>query len=1706
MSRTISKVKVWDKGTPTTYIFLESLGTDDVPNESEFVKHIAHGTLNYNDTVNMARKKLCHLIDDFKNSNDIYCWIQEKVTHDPSHMHAFIANMFGKQSVISKNFMVSQFWNMFAINIDDLVATLDSTIDKRTATKVLFQVPIADAVTIARSIAFQYSRDSFLEYFSQHPLYVRDTFQVGTLEMIPTVNILLSAFDIADDTLHVIHRENVDPKYHEIYFPFQGQGKLHKDDVQLITHIIDIEKELKQIQTPLDVTMQQTYVNYVHIRGNEYHYGVKENLDILFNSFETSSDIPFIKLKTPTNVFYKIHKGSLAEIKRDVFDKWTKTPFVKEDKTYVVAKIKYNSTYCTFTLNTDLSTNIKLSISIRDKQTIQDVEKLIPKLNAFLDIVEQIYDTTYVSKIPHDILINSKEGDIYHVVQIISACVTNVTNMKVHYDMFKPLLQNKLYPYFGVIETKDPTILHLQYKKVNNYSKYTNIETFITLNKGLSHDELVQNIVSTFLISSADAEKEIAAWEAVHTTIDEKRQYISIFNKDTMFVNVKIKINNPIEFKYLVNGAPNMSVVSEIHMLLMKLLAMSEIKKKMALRPKADELFEKAANIEEIHAVVEGITEEEHTFDDPVVNDTVDAEFIDDDLLALEREFAEAFEAVASEPIPVPNGKDKIKDKTQDKTTEDPDVIDDYKEQGEVNLKGYLLNKLKEADKDLFQYDLPPDKKRKDYPTLCGKSVMRQPVVVTKSELDKIQSEFPEAVKDYVKSGSTPEREKKNHYICPKIWCPKSRVALSFEDYVKHGRKCPYPNIVEEPILFQSKQYFGEGNAGLQRDRHPGFLEKTIHPDQFCLPCCFKLEAKEGTRNKSRKEKCVPKFSNATDETVNVNAILPNAQQEVVTLLESRPEEGPIDKYILSEHSSPLEENRFGLLPATLVKFLNQRDLQGSRHDGTGSMKPTTHALFRKGIRQSSNSFLDAIANVLNNETIFSGDGIIKAILEHLDILTYISLENGRIMKMFVDSSKPIFDSEHFRAFYGWFKEQRRYIKHMNLSDLVIEMEQLQEYTKEMRFDQELLQHHQDILREYIVYHSYVSFKAYISNTRITKEHVVLLDLIANKLQHSINIHRYNIIVLDYVPESDKLYVHCNVNTAATYDPNYPYVMILKRNNYYEPIYSVINREGAGVDQSPLLLLKECKPEVRNMLTFVTKNCKKAEISYVRTMKEYLAAHGFPVKFFVLDYGYKTCGFIVNKNLFIPLPARFDMYYEAGIKYIYISSVPHYRCFLKQDSIRPLFDKLNAFTGTDFYNITASVTQKNRLVGLVIKGSVSLQNTFIPLHVKNEDKRVNIAFKNGLYILVGYQAEDMRIEQMQEQVQGWDKITQVAEDLRKVMEAHEDIRNEVRFVVDRMNPLPIVYKRERLAQLISPYVKEKWGDLSALDVYRMIKYLEDTKKYDIYTLRSKRYNHTEDELFIDHFDVRNGKLKEAIDLAENPFKALMNIADEFEHTYIFEEEAALDKVDDISDLLMTKDDYKDVPVKWRNVMPGFKTIDNSEVYTADFLLQTFLRLSKKNPRNALSLPLYQAALQNNISKDYERGDISELKANPWVKAYLKQKNATDFDTIMEGVNSIHYYPSTYDIEIMSKLAHINVVLIGRKTEKNPDGFEVIYRGSTYFIILLFAYDRFKVIDRYSIIADVKAKRVLFTQEDLPDIFLNKIRDKLIVRDVEVDDT
>ena len=103
--------------------------------------------------------------------------------------------------------------------------------------------------------------------------------------------------------------------------------------------------------------------------------------------------------------------------------------------------------------------------------------------------------------------------------------------------------------------------------------------------------------------------------------------------------------------------------------------------------------------------------------------------------------------------------------------------------------------------------------------------------------------------------------------MCPQVWCPKSKIALTYNDFKnKYNESCPFPDIEEKPILLVNN-YWGKGEEGLTREHFPGFLDAFTHPKKFCLPCCFKKEAKEGSKNKQKENTWLP-FSSVEKEGI----------------------------------------------------------------------------------------------------------------------------------------------------------------------------------------------------------------------------------------------------------------------------------------------------------------------------------------------------------------------------------------------------------------------------------------------------------------------------------------------------------------------------------------------------------------------------------------------------------------------------------------------------------------------------------------------------------------------------------------------------------------------------------------------------------------------------------------------------------------------
>ena len=1589
------------------------LALDDKDN----VKYI-HTCIWADDNVNMFRKKVCIALK-LKDISKTYFWYKRNIKGDPAFIYFFISQVFKKSKAISYDTFCEA---AKTIGYKPSKDNEMNMITKAEASKILFELNLKK---VDESLCFHYTYDGYMDFFNADPSASSHDQITNTSSVTNTSNLsrTLESFDVVNDIFYLTTSGD------KIYFPLTASA-ITEDDKKLITTLNDLE--IQNATGDLNGVVSNSIIHHVFLKGNDIP-GIngKVDLELLFNNLKAS---PFVKYKTPLNVYYKVDKTALTTISHEDMAKWTKIPMNKDDKSFIVVKLLYkNHSHVSLQVNEDLSFHIKLNLGIKEGENISKVSQILATLvSPILKLASETYKEYFIpTELPKDILIHSSERDLIRVVQVVSSTISQTKNSMVNHSMLSSIVKQHFYPYFNIVHSPDPNVLHLQYKKISNYTKLDNISSYVLLNSRLSRDDLVLQVINTFLVSKEEAEREVdGALMSISTNSKVKK---SLYDISHNYVNIKIRLSASIDMRYMVNGSMiNGSTLQKIDDLLSKLVLLAEKTKKLSKKNIADvlEQLEKKTIVLDTQEVQELIEEDEVDI----------SEDLDDELLALQVEFDTIQEEKPKEPVLPPPPSEPSKPPSK--------------------VKGYILSKLYEADKQLFEYKPPADVKRRDYASLCGWVDRRQPVVISKEELERIEKEFPGAINGHVRSGSTLDLQKKNHYICPKVWCPKSRVALTFEAYEKYGRKCPYPEVDEEPILFASKSFFGEGNAGLKKERYPGYLDKYIHPEQLCLPCCFKVKPSEGNRNKQRGDLCVLKEE---------------SEQPVVLV------DGPVEKYIKNSNYSPLEVGRFGLLPPTLVEFLAQSQKQGNRHDGTGSISDATNAVFRQGIQQTGQSYLDAMVVVLDNENIASVKDLLKNITENLDVLTYLSIENGRIMKMFADTSKTVY--EDFSAFYDWFKKQKKYIQHMNLSRLLIDIEKT---GKTPVFDVNKLRYHHEILREYIIYKSYQNFLQYLSNDRIVKDHIVLSDLICNHLHKHININKHNIIVLDYIVETEKIYIACNVNKDKPFNMDYPFVFLWKRNQYYEPLVHVKQQEGSMDTNIVFASWKRLSKELKQIVNFANKNCiiNKYTNDY-HNIEVFLRNIDFRIKYHVIDYGYKLCGFIVNHNMYLPLPQRKDFHYESGIRYVYISDVPNFKCFLEQKDITAMYIKLKQFA-PEFPLVSKFVDDGS---GMILDNDM-----FVPLNMKAKDVQKRLTFKNGLFLLVGSESYDRR----QELYSNFDKeaklIDELAIKIKNKMGADTTLTKQVSFLIDKHNPLPLSYKMSKLKMLFKDIMTDNktW--------FKLLEYLKPSSRhFKMYRRRTMRFTLLDNELLFDHNDVLTGRLQQAVDLAENPHKAFLQVLDKhYTPEFVFDDHVE----DSYNDILSLQSE--DVPVKWRKVLRSYNVKDNQDAYNPRYMMDLMKRISMRNGRKGFDDSLYRVAISNMVTEAYKKQSVVEIFDNPWLVSYYKKtKIVQSLENTLEVYGSPHYYPSVFDIKVMGKLAGVNLCIIGRKTTKNPDGLEVIFNRSDLWIILAYVFERFQGHDRFSFY--VHDEDIYFTTNNLPSTFIELISKKMYEYNVNVID-
>jgi hypothetical protein len=630
----------------------------------------------------------------------------------------------------------------------------------------------------------------------------------------------------------------------------------------------------------------------------------------------------------------------------------------------------------------------------------------------------------------------------------------------------------------------------------------------------------------------------------------------------------------------------------------------------------------------------------------------------DAELDALIEDEIGALVPISASPQPQPSADSKRAEAEQP-----PDADED------MLPEQYMLSMLKRSDMALFRSP------GNEYSTDCAANTARQPVVVTREELARIDREFPGAhTGAIVGYGSTPELAERNAYICPKVWCPRSHVALNAEQFKKLGNKCPYKDIDEQPILFDS-DYFAAG-----RERHAGMLDARKHPQRLCMPCCFLKKAQ-------RIDQCpgarIEGLAGEQGKTVNDEKQDTNSNNSGA-------------RYIRGD-VAPLEEGRYGMLPISLSRAIGTHPSAcGNRDDGSGQIKVHSQCFVRRGVRLGPQPFLECAARVLEAEGATDASSLAALVAARLSAADYVTLEGGRIARELMDGFDPtelIGDPMFRRGLAEWLDLDAEYSKRRFKDSVSLVAAAVaragwasKDHTKHGTIEPKDAPF---VLREALVRASMLKYVERLSDLDAapwTHDDLGLLDLFSRPLPW-LNPHRVNLLLLERArsasaPSKDavaasrdelRVLVVCpRDDPSARWRLSDPVAILMRQGPHYEPVVHVsLDRKGV---HEVSRFTSDAHPRLSAAVRQFLASCgsRGRERDRLAAVASALAVEGRPAKAQVVDCFFRAVGLVASDDTFVPLPTppAAPLVGAAGsaLSLIYVSDVGRV--------LRPKFESL----------------------------------------------------------------------------------------------------------------------------------------------------------------------------------------------------------------------------------------------------------------------------------------------------------------------------------------------------------------------------------------------------------------------------------------------
>ena len=607
--------------------------------------------------------------------------------------------------------------------------------------------------------------------------------------------------------------------------------------------------------------------------------------------------------------------------------------------------------------------------------------------------------------------------------------------------------------------------------------------------------------------------------------------------------------------------------------------------------------------------------------------------------------------------------EDEVKEDEEKEDEEKEDEVKDEEseeEEDEIkNIDGMKLNKpyyfqtlIEKKDPVLILKEDTPQ--YNSYPRTCSSNMRRQPVILTDNQLEKINKQHPNFLRkeDVIKYGSDPKN--KFNYICPRYWCLKNNTLIDPNDLKEVINKAGEKELVhptcgkvlpkgEKEVKhgYYIYEFYKPKPGKKDYKKYPGLIPDS-HPDGHCLPCCFEKYNTEGRikdndkclDNKEEKEKKATKIADKEE-----------------------------DEYIKGQDKFPLESGRWGYLPVEIQIMLHEVNADCQISKTNTNIKENYPCLLRHGIEvNNKQSFVACISDVIfYAKKIASSEGkkvakilnikeMRERIIKSITIDTFIKYQNGNLVTDFHDPDRKV---------------------------------DINKYNNTKLFSKLDMDKPEDNAYFSNVVSAFENFISFLQDDDALIDHTYLWDIISipNKYLFPNGVN----LVIFQLPKDDitnnvQLLCPTNHYSSEFYEARKPTIILIKEDNYYEPIYSfTTNKNNITVAKE----FKEYDPHLSKTMKVVFKEiirpffniicrpldsmpnvykAKRPLLLYNLIQK--LDKYEYKVQKLVLNFNNKVIGVIVEepdsttKSGFIPCyPSSLDENLKHDLDFVFMTDL-----------------------------------------------------------------------------------------------------------------------------------------------------------------------------------------------------------------------------------------------------------------------------------------------------------------------------------------------------------------------------------------------------------------------------------------------------------------